>query len=429
MDAFLSFFSFSDPNVRYVVFGAMLLAASSAVVGCFTLLRHRSLSGDAVSHSVLPGVCLAFIITGNKNPVVLLIGAFASGWLSLYLLDYISRKSRIKEDTAIGIILSVFFGLGIMLLTSIQQSGDAAQSGLDKFLFGKAASLIGSDLLVFASIGVLLVFSVWLFFKEFTLLSFDPNFARVIGLPVRGLELLLTTLTVLAVVEGIQAVGVVLMAAMLITPAAAARYWTQNITKMVWLAAGFGAASGLAGAFISYVAPSMPTGPWIVMALSCMAAVSFLFAPRKGIVQMLRLRQQNSSRIQEENLLKTLYHLGETELDFFRAHTPLQINNKRPFRTRQFHNILHRLEKQRLVAEKPGGAWVLTQKGKERGQRIAKIHRLWELFLTTHLSIAPDHVHDDAETMEHIITPEIEKKLEELMSYPPTDPHGERIPY
>ena len=131
-----------------------------------------------------------------------------------------------------------------MLLTSIQQSGAAGQSGLDKFLFGNAASLLGEDLLVFGGVAVVLLLSIILFYKEFTLLSFDPSFARTIGLPVRGLELLLTTLTVLAVVVGIQAVGVVLMSAMLITPAAAARFWTDKLFVMILLAAAFGAFSG-----------------------------------------------------------------------------------------------------------------------------------------------------------------------------------------
>src|SRR5690606_8101298 len=137
---------------------------------------------------------------------------------------FITSRSHIKEDTAIGLVLSVFFGIGILLLTSIQHSGNAAQSGLDKFLFGKAASLVGDDLIVFSAVAVLLLVAIVLFYKELTLLCFDEAFARTIGFPVRALELLLTTLTVFAVVVGIQAVGVVLMAAMLITPAAAARF-------------------------------------------------------------------------------------------------------------------------------------------------------------------------------------------------------------
>ena len=182
IESLIEFFSFTDANVRYVVFGMILLGISAGMVGSFTLLRKRALVGDAIAHSVLPGVCLAFMFWGTKNPLVLLIGAVCTGWLSLIVIDFITKNSRIKADAAIGLVLSVFFGIGILLLTSIQQSGNAAQSGLDKFLFGNAASLIGSDMYVFASMSILLIIVILAFFKEFTLVSFDLEFANAIGL-------------------------------------------------------------------------------------------------------------------------------------------------------------------------------------------------------------------------------------------------------
>src|SRR3954470_5359916 len=165
MESLLRFLSLSDPNVRYVVLGAILLTASSAIVGCFTFLRKRALVGDAIAHSVLPGVCLSFILAGTKNPFILLIGAFLSGWLSLVCIDLITSKTKIKEDTAIGLILSVFFGIGILLLTSIQHSGNASQSGLDSFIFGKAASLLEENIYIFGGIIILLLLFFFLFFK------------------------------------------------------------------------------------------------------------------------------------------------------------------------------------------------------------------------------------------------------------------------
>ena len=243
----LEFFSLADPNVRYVVLGMVLLGASTGVVGCFTFLRKRALLGDAVAHSVLPGVCLAFMITGIKHPLILLGGAVLSGWLSLVIIDGITKYSRIKADAAIGLTLSVFFGIGILLLTMIQQSGNAAQSGLDKFLFGKAAAMIGTDLWVFGGLSVVLIGVVMLFFKEFALVAFDVNFAESMGLPVRVVEIALASITVLAVAVGIQAVGVVLMAAMLITPAAAARYWTDKLPKMVFFGSRFWSIVGCFG--------------------------------------------------------------------------------------------------------------------------------------------------------------------------------------
>lgn len=428
MNSLAEFFSFADPNIRYVVVGSVLLTASSAIVGTFTFLNKRSLIGDAIAHAVLPGICLGFIVAGTKNPLVLIIGAFITGWLSLIAVDFITRKTRIKEDTAIGLILSVFFGIGILMLTVIQKSGNASQSGLDHFLFGKAAALVGSDLYAFLIVAVILLVVVYILFKEFALMAFDKAYAKSIGYPVRTLELILTSLIVLAVVIGIQAVGVVLMAAILITPAAAARFWTDRIVVMVLLASAFGAFSGLAGAYISFVAPAMPTGPWIVIVISTIAFVSFFLAPRRGV--LYRLVRQNNIRqtINNENVLKVMYQLGEENKNFFIPRHLDEIIRRRKYEKGALQSILRRLLHQGYV-EQTGNLWSLTEEGKKKAQRVVKIHRLWELYLTTYMKIAPDHVHEDAETIEHLLTPELEAELEKQLGYAKLDPHQTKIPY
>lgn len=428
MNSMIEFFSFSDPNIRYVVLGSVLLTASSAIVGTFTFLNKRSLIGDAIAHAVLPGICLGFIVAGNKNPIVLIIGAFITGWLSLVAVEYISRKTRIKEDTAIGLILSVFFGIGILMLTVIQKSGNASQSGLDHFLFGKAAALVGSDLYAFLIVASILLVVVYIMFKEFALLAFDKAYAKSIGYPVRTFELILTSLIVLAVVIGIQAVGVVLMAAILITPAAAARFWTDKIVVMVFLASAFGAFSGLSGAYISFIAPAMPTGPWIVIVISMIAFISFFLAPKRGIVY--RLIRQNAIRqtINNENVLKVMYQLGEENKNFFIPRHLDEIIRRRKYDKAVLQTILRRLLSQGYV-EQTGTMWSLSEEGKNKAQRVVKIHRLWELYLTTYMKIAPDHVHEDAETIEHLLTPELEAELEKQLGYAKLDPHQTKIPY
>lgn len=428
MESLIDFFSFTDPNVRYVVIGSILITASSAIVGSFTFLKKKALVGDAVAHAVLPGVCLSFILYGEKNPLVLIIGAFITGWIALMSIDFISNHSKIKEDTAIGLILSVFFGIGIFLLTLIQKSGNAAQSGLDSFLFGKAASLVGNDVLIFSIVSIILLIVVIALFKELTLISFDVDFANTVGLPVKSLELVLTTLTVLAVVVGIQAVGVVLMAAMLITPAAASRFWTQNIKTMIWLAAVFGSFSGIAGAYISYIAPAMPTGPWIVIVISTIAMFSFFFAPKRGIVDRAFRQKRIRRQIGDENILKVLYQLGEEKKDFFETYSVESINERRAFKTGELNQGLKRLKREGYLKFKEA-QWSFTSEGKDKGQRIVKLHRLWEVYLTQYLRIAPDHVHEDADTIEHILTPELEARLEKLLDYPAKDPHESEIPY
>lgn len=434
MEELLDFLLLRDANARWVVLGVMLLNASSAVVGCFTFLRKRALVGDAVAHSILPGVALAFLLFETKNILVLLVGAFITGWLSLWAIDFITRNSKIKADSAIGLVLSVFFGIGIMLLTVIQQSGSGAQAGLDKFLFGQAASLLPSDLIAFGSVAIVLLGAVLLFYKEFTLLSFDPAHAKTIGLPVRMLEMLLSTLTVLAIAVGIQAVGVVLMAALLLTPAAAARYWTDSLKVMILLAAIFGAVAGYFGSFISYFSffsgggVSMPTGPWVVMVVSLIAVFSIMLAPNRGLLSRQVSKWRMRQKMREENILKTFFHLGERDGRFQHPRSVDQLEEVRSFNTDRLQRGIARLQRKGYLHQEES-RYRLTNLGLLIGQRVTKLHRLWELYLTQYLRIAPDHVHEDAEAIEHIITPEIETRLEELLDYPEHDPHQSVIPY
>ena len=282
----------TDPNLAWILMGTMLLGISSGVIGCFAYLRKQALMGDALSHAALPGVCIAFMLTGMKSIPVFLVGAVIAGIISTFAIGYITRESRIKQDAALGIILTVFFGLGIMLLTKIQHGNYGNQSGLDTFLFGQAAGMVHSDVTAMAILCVLLIVATTLFFKEFKLVSFDPGFAKGIGLPVKWLEQAIMLLVVVAVVAGIQAVGVVLMSALLITPAVAARYWTNKLHVMVFLSGLFGAVSGLAGSLLSTMASNMPTGPLVVLSATFLFVVSLLFAPAKGLIAQARLRMQ-----------------------------------------------------------------------------------------------------------------------------------------
>lgn len=274
----------ADYTFRNVALGSALLGIVSGVLGCFAVLRRQGLLGDALAHAALPGVCLAYLITGSKAPLVILAGAAISGWVGAYLLLRIVRDTRISEDTSLGIVLSVFFGFGILLLTFINKRNDANQAGLDHFLFGQAATLIDENIRVMALLGGAALAAVVALYKELKLLTFDAGFATSIGLPAHGLNVILTGLIVVAVVIGLQTVGVVLMAAMLVGPAVAARQWTNRLSVMAVLSAVFGAASGVAGATLSVTERGIPTGPMIILSLTAIAAVSLLFAPARGLV-------------------------------------------------------------------------------------------------------------------------------------------------
>ncbi|MHA7878077.1 MAG: metal ABC transporter permease [Bacteroidota bacterium] len=413
-ETFVEFFSFADPNIRYVVLGTLLLTSSAATVGTFALLKRKVLVGDAVAHAVLPGICLAFIMTGTKNPIYLTLGAFTTGWLAMVSIDQVTYHSKIKEDTAIALVLSVTFGLGILLLTSIQHTGNAAQVGLSNFLFGKAAALVSDDINTLSLLSITLIISVVLFFKEFTLIAFDKAFAKTIGLPVQSFELLFTSLMVLAIVVGIRTVGILLMASMLITPPAAARFWTYHLATMIFLAAVLGMIAGLVGAFVSYAAPAMPTGPWVVMTISLMAYGSFLLAPRKGLLARKIQQRRYRRKVLTENILKIFYELGESDGHHYKRRTPDILRQYRPLPTDKLVQGLKHLQKQNML-QKEQEAWFLTAAGKHKGEEISRLHHLWELYLRQYLKIKPDHVHEDAESIEHIITPTLEKELRDLV--------------
>ncbi|HUF37031.1 MAG TPA: metal ABC transporter permease [Anaerolineales bacterium] len=275
---------FFDYTVRTVALGTGILGIVSGALGAFAVLRRQSLLGDAMSHAALPGVVGAFMLTGSKAPATLLLGAAISGLAGTLFMIAITRYTRIKEDAALGIILSVFFGFGLMLLTFLQQNPNARQAGLNTFLFGQAATLLASDVRTMAVLGGGAVALMLVFWKEFKLLSFDRDFGGSLGYPMQGLEILLTGLLVVAIVIGLQAVGVVLMSAMVVAPAAAARQWTNALGKMVGLAAVFGAVSGITGAVLSSTGAGLSTGPVIVLCASVIVAISLLFAPNRGLV-------------------------------------------------------------------------------------------------------------------------------------------------
>lgn len=284
---------FTDYTLCNVAFGSALLGIVSGVLGCFAVLRRQGLLGDALAHAALPGICIAYLLTGSKAPIVLLAGAAVAGWIGTWLLLQIAQRTRISEDSALGIVLSVFFALGITLLTFITKRNDANQSGLDKFLFGQAATLVEDNVITMAVLGGIALAIVFVLYKEFKLLAFDAAFAQSLGFNTNALSILVTSLIVIAIVIGLQTVGVVLMAAMLVGPAVAARQWTNRLSIMIVLAAVFGAAAGIIGALLSVSDVGIPTGPMIILSLTTIVLISLFFAPERGIVwDVLRQARQ-----------------------------------------------------------------------------------------------------------------------------------------
>lgn len=300
----------SDPTLQTVAMGAALLGVMSGVLGSFAVLRRESLLGDTLSHAALPGVCLGFMLAGARSLSALMAGALVTAMLAAFAMVLLVRYTRLKTDAALGIALGLFFAFGVVLLTHIQATGGAGQAGLDAFLFGQAAALSRADLVPMGLLGLVAVGLVILLWKPFKLLTFDPDYAAVIGLPVRRLELLITLLVALTVVVGLQLVGVVLMTAMVIAPAAAARQWCRSLHGMVVLAAVLGATAGVLGGGISALRPGLSTGPVIVLVATALALGSLLFAPRRGLIPTWWRQSHRLSRTSSDQVLETVYQLA-----------------------------------------------------------------------------------------------------------------------
>lgn len=357
-----------DYTVRTVALGAATLGAVAGLLGCYAVLRRQSLLGDAMSHAALPGIVLAFLLTRSKAPLTLMVGAALAGWLATLGVMAIVRTTRIKTDSALGLALSVFFGFGLMLLTYVQRLPDASQAGLDTFLFGQAATLLADDLVTMAGLGGAALLAVALLWKEFKLLSFDADFAASLGLPVRALDVALTGLLVVAIVIGLQAVGVVLMSAMVVAPAAAARQWTDRMGRMLALAALFGALAGVSGALLSSLGAGLATGPTIVLSASALTALSLLLAPNRGLAWAAVRTWRARRRLHVDAVLDDLYALARQHPGDRRGHS-LGALRAMGGGAGGVRRSLAEMARRGWTAEVSPGAWSLTPAGLDEARR------------------------------------------------------------
>ena len=358
-----------DYTLRTVALGAGVLGIVSGALGSFAVLRRQSLLGDAMSHAALPGIVISFLITRSKAPLPLMLGALVAGWLGTLAIMSIVRTTRIKYDSALGFVLSVFFGAGLMLLTFVQRLPDARQAGLDTFLFGQAAALLQRDVITMSILGGAAICILALFWKEFKLLSFDIEFGASVGFPMRLLDILLTTLIVVAIVIGLQAVGVVLMSAMLVAPAAAARQWTDRLGLMVAISAAFGSLAGVVGAVMSSMVPRLSTGPTIVLCISAVVLFSLLLAPNRGLVWNWARHQRNRRKLRLEAVLSDLYVLASQHEDQDHSHSiaVLKAMNRGQGGVKR---SLEEMEARGWACQVQPQEWVLTSSGREEASRL-----------------------------------------------------------
>lgn len=329
----LDFFA-NNYTLIIVVFGTMLLGIAAASIGTITILRRQALIGDALSHATLPGVVLAFMLTGYKEIWVLLLGAAFAATLSISLITIIQKYTKIKNDASLALILSGFFGFGQVLLVVLQGSGNASQAGLNKFIFGQAATILRSDLYFLGIIALALVLLMVLFWKEIKHFIFNKEHFETLGFSTRIVNGLILFLTIIVVVIGIRSVGVILMSALMVSPGVAARQWSNKLSINVILASIIGMLSGAFGAYVSAVNSSLPTGPVVVIFLSLFVIISLLFAPKRGIIYQVRRNKKYQETLIKYKPLVHIYAgndislLEQSEIDFLCQEGMLVCNEK-----------------------------------------------------------------------------------------------------
>jgi manganese/zinc/iron transport system permease protein len=328
------------------------------MLGSFAVLRKQSLLGDAISHAALPGIAIAFLITGTKETNVLLIGALVSGLLGAFWIRSIVKRTHLKSDTALGLILSIFFGFGMLLLTYIQKLPNANQAGLDKFLFGQAATLLARDVWFMASVTFSCLVVLLLFWKEFKILLFDADYAKTLGFNVQLIDILITSFIVIAIVLGLQTVGVVLMSAMLLAPAAAARQWTNSLGIMVILAAFFGAISGVVGTAISASQNNLSTGPVIVLVAAVFVGFSFIFSPSRGLLFRQIRFIQNRKDLELHKTLAFMFEIAKGHENISHPHAVKILNNFYGYTRKSLRKLVRK-----EYINVTGSMWSMTSKG------------------------------------------------------------------
>jgi manganese/zinc/iron transport system permease protein len=412
--------------------GTALLGATSGVVGTFAVLRRRALVGDMLSHAALPGICIAFLIMGNRNLVGLSMGALVSGLVGVGIVTVVCRWTRTKEDAAIGIVLSTFFGAGVVLMSVIQRLPDVGnRAGLNTYLFGETAGMSRNDILLIAAVALVCLILIGLLYKEFRLLSFDPDFAAAQGWPTLRLDLLLMSTLAIVTIVGLPICGVILMAALVIIPGAAARFWTNRLGQTLVISAIIGAAAGVFGTMLASPlvgewlgdgwlgwlldARDLPPGPLIVLSAMSLFLFSVLFARERGLVARAVAELRLRLRMVREHLLRALYELSEPHLPERPVISQPQLVAQRSWSDWGIKWWLGRLRSRGLV-EWHDHSVRLTPKGLAAAAAVTKTHRLWELYLVESAGIARDHVDRDADDVEHMLPAPLIDELERRLA-------------
>ena len=427
------FFSFQDASLRLALAGALLVGLNCGLLGGYVVVRRMALVGDMLSHAVLPGIVMGFLWTQTKDPLAILTGALLAGAAATGVSSLLARTTRLKPDAIQGLVLASFYGVGVCLLGLVQKLPTGAKSGLDKFMFGQVAGLSADDVTLMTVSTALSLLLVGWFYHDLLALSFHRGFGESVGLRMSLLHGVIMLLTAFAIIVAMQAVGVVLVSAMLIIPAATAYLLTDRMHRLLGLSAVLGMAAAGLGAFGSFLGNNLPTGPLMVLSGALFFAVAFLFSPKHGWVTRVLRQQRRRARAERENTLKAMHRVledhGLTVEGVREGVTLVELGGQRRESAAESSARARELVQSGLATlSADGGTLFFTPEGESRARAIVRNHRLWELYLTHAASFSPDHVHDQAEEIEHVLGEETVRQLSRRLDFPEVDPHGRPIP-
>lgn len=414
-------------GLQTALLAAVMLGICCGVLGSFVVLRRVALVGDALSHAVFPGVVLG-LLYGREFGLVQATGlvfglAAVAGLLGITVVRFIEMRTKLKSDAALGIVLAVFFAVGVAM-ESVHQL-----PGVRTFLEGQSAAVALGDLAWMAAITVAVVMAVGLLGRPLQVLSFDQVFGANLGYPVKFLNGIFYVLLAFAVVVAMQAVGVILVSSMLIAPAAAAYLLTDRFWRMMGLSVVFGVAAGVCGTLVSAWQSGLPAGPVIALSGSAVFALSFLFAPHQGLVSKALRRINQRLQIRRENALKEAHKILERRGKRSGGVEMGDLQGALRQGAKEFRDTIKRLVAAGEATLSEGGERLfMTPTGERRAAEIVRNHRLWELYLTDEANYDADHVHEDAEKIEHVLGPGAVRELERQLGFPEVDPHGAPIP-
>lgn len=388
------------------------------VLGCFIVLRNMSLVGDALAHAILPGVVVGFLVAGY-SALAFFVGAVAAGLVTAFAITWIQQKVKTKNDAAIGIVFTSMFSLGVILISRIAKN-DGVHLDLKDFLFGNVLGVGDTDLMLTGLVLIYVLISVVVFYRYLYASTFQSVVAETMGIPVRLLHYFLMLLLSFAVVASLQTVGVILVVAMLITPAATALLLSQRLSRVLFIAGGIGMLSAIVGMILA-VALNTPPGPAMALVATSFYVLTVVFAPRRGLVAKAWYRRQRRLLTEREDIVKRVFRLNQKH----GSADPVIIREQLELSGRAFTGQLNYLRSKGLLDK---SALRLTDAGKLLALRLVRAHRLWETYLNQEVGLTPDQIHMEAERLEHLLPEEMLDRVDEALGYPETDPHGSVIP-